>query len=271
MALTVTLLGTGTSAGVPMIGCRCAVCMSSDPRDRRDRTAAMVRYEQPAADPESLPVERTVLIDTSPDLRHQMLRHDVQRIDGVVYTHNHADHVFGLDDLRRFNAVMEKAIDVWAEPSVVEWMQRTFGYIFEPHRNVNVSFVATLIPHRVEPGEPFEIAGRSWLPLRLMHGKLPIVGYRVGRFAYCTDCSSIPPQTWELLEHLDVLVIDALRYRHHPTHMTVEQALGVIEQVKPRRAYLTHIAHEIRHADLEARLPEHVHLGYDGLTIEVED
>ncbi len=281
MPLTVTLLGTGTSAGIPMIGCACDVCTSADPRDKRDRTAAMVRYTDPAPLPpkpgDEVPPNprrsspRTILIDTSPDLRHQMLRAAVSAIDAVVFTHNHADHVFGLDDLRRFNAVMQRPIDIYAEPAMIDWLHHTFAYIFQSHRNVNASFVASLIPHPVHPSKPTTIAGLPWTPLRLMHGKIPIVGYRVGRFAYCTDCSAIPPETWPLLADLDVLVIDALRYRHHPTHMTVDQALAVIDQVKPRRAFLTHIAHEIKHADLEPRLPQNVQLGFDGLTIEVLD
>jgi phosphoribosyl 1,2-cyclic phosphate phosphodiesterase len=270
MPLTVTLLGTGTSAGVPMIGCRCEVCTSTDPRDKRDRCSALVRYEEPSKSG-GAPTQRTVLIDTSPDLRHQMLRAQVDRIDGVVYTHNHADHVFGIDDLRRFNAVMETAIDVYAEPPVIEWMRQTFAYIFDSHKNVNSSFVATLITHPMKPGHPTRIGGRDWVPVRLLHGKLPIVGFRVGNFAYCTDCSAIAPEAWPLLRGLDVLVIDALRYRHHPTHMTVDQALDVVDRLKPRRTFFTHIAHEVRHADLEAKLPEHVYLGYDGLTIEVQD
>lgn len=266
MNLTLTLLGTGTSAGVPMIGCTCEVCTSPDPRDRRDRAAAMITWHDPRNGQGG--EARTVLIDTSPDLRHQMLRHRVMRIDGVVYTHNHADHVFGIDDLRRFNAVMGTAIDIHAERPVIEALRTTFPYIFEPGKNVQQSFIPMLIPHAIEVERPFEIAGQTLLPIRLLHGKLPIVGYRIGPMAYCTDCSRIPPETYRHLEDLDVLVIDALRYRHHPTHMTVDQALAVIEEVKPRRAYLTHIAHDIRHADLEAHLPEHVHLAYDGLTLE---
>lgn len=264
MSINVTLLGTGTSAGVPMIGCDCDVCRSTDPRDKRDRPGAMVRWRDPAGQ------RRTVLIDTTPDLRHQMIRHQVSRIDGVVYTHNHADHIFGIDDLRRFNAVMGEPIDIFAEPRVIEGLRQSFGYIFNPARNINSSFVPSLIPHPITADQRFELAGRSWLPVRLLHGKLPIVGFRVGSFAYCTDCSAIPPETWPLLEGLDVLVIDALRYRHHPTHMTVDQALAVVDQLRPGRAYLTHIAHEIRHADLEAHLPDHVILGYDGLNIEVQ-
>ncbi len=262
MAIKLTLLGTGTSAGVPMIGCECEVCTSTDPRDRRDRPAAMVQHSDAAG------LTHTVLIDTSPELRHQMVRHRVMAIDGVVYTHNHADHIFGIDDLRRFNAVQQQAVDIYAEPRLIAWLGRTFEYIFDPHKNINASFVPRLIAHPIEPGERFEIAGQSWLPIRLLHGKLPILGFRIGEMAYCTDCSSVASGSWRLLEELDVLVIDALRYRHHPTHMTVDQALAVIDQLRPRRAYLTHIAHDIRHADLESRLPEHVFLGYDGIVIE---
>lgn len=265
MSLTVTLLGTGTSAGVPMIGCTCEVCSSTDPRDKRDRAAAMVRYEDPHGG------QRTVLIDTPPELRQQMLRHRVMRIDGVVYTHNHADHIFGIDDLRRFNAVMDEAVDIYAEPRVLDQLKSTFRYIFEPKKNVNASFIPTLIPNPIEANEPTHLAGRTWTPLRLMHGRLPVLGFKVGPMAYCTDVSTIPPETYPHLENLDVLILDALRYRHHPTHMTVDQALDVIESVQPHRAYLTHISHDIRHAELEARLPDHVHLAYDGLTIEVAE
>lgn len=264
MPISLTLLGTGTSAGIPMIGCDCAVCTSADPRDRRDRAAAMIRFTDERRQ------QRTVLIDTAPELRQQMIRHAVARIDGVVYTHNHADHIFGIDDLRRFNAVMGAAIDIYAERPVIEALRQTFSYIFEPHRNVQKSFIPTLIPRPIAPGEPFQIAGQPFLPIRLMHGRLPVLGFRVGPVAYCTDCSSLPPESYNQLADLDVLVIDALRYRHHPTHMTVDQALAVIDELKPRRAYLTHIAHDIRHADLEARLPEGVFIAYDGLTVEAD-
>jgi phosphoribosyl 1,2-cyclic phosphate phosphodiesterase len=191
-------------------------------------------------------------------------------IDGVVYTHNHADHVFGLDDLRRFNAIMQQPIDIHAEANVIEWLRHTFSYVFEPHKNINKSFVAELIPHVWEVGLEQMLCGVPWLPLRLMHGRLPILGYRVGGAAYCTDCSSIPPETYRELEGLDVLVIDALRYRHHPTHLTIEQALQIIEQVQPRRAYLTHMGHDVCHAELQAQLPPNVFVGYDGLEIELD-
>jgi phosphoribosyl 1,2-cyclic phosphate phosphodiesterase len=200
-----------------------------------------------------------------------MLRHKVWSVDSVVYTHNHADHVFGIDDLRRFNAVTGRTIDIHAEPRMIQWLGETFRYIFDSKHNINQSFVPQLATMPIELGRPFDVAGRPWTPFRLLHGRLPIVGFRVGGLAYCTDCSAIPPETWRHLEGLDTLVIDALRYTHHPTHFTVDQALEVVEQVQPRMTYFTHIAHEIGHADLESRLPDHVRLAYDGLEIDVND
>jgi len=261
-------LGTGTSAGVPMIGCGCAVCRSGDPRDRRARPSVLVRYPDPMGPAKPT---RQVLIDTAPELRQQAVRHGIDRLDAVLYTHAHADHILGLDDLRRFNAVMGQALDIHAEPGVIETLRRMFRYVFEPHENINPSFVPQLIAHPIEPGRPREVYGATWTPIRLMHGRLPILGFRVDHagesLAYCTDVSSLPPEAYPVLAGLDVLVIDGLRYRHHPTHMTVDQALGVIDQLAPRAAYLTHIAHDISHADLEPRLPEHVHLAYDGLVV----
>ena len=260
--LTITLLGTGTSAGIPMIGCKCEVCRSHDPRDRRDRTAAMIEF------PDTEGQTRRLLIDTAPELRHQMIRHDVDRIDGVLYTHNHADHIFGLDDLRRFNALQNQPIDLFAEPRVVEYFRHTFQYIFQPQNNINDSFIPTLNLNPISPDAPLTLFNQNIHPLRLLHGKLPVLGFRIANLAYCTDVSAIPPETWPQLQDLDLLILDGLRYKHHPTHLTVDQALDIIDQLQPRRAYLTHISHEIRHADLEPRLPEHVHLAYDGLVLE---
>ncbi|MDH3583764.1 MAG: MBL fold metallo-hydrolase [Phycisphaerae bacterium] len=264
MSVTFTLLGTGTSTGVPLIACDCAVCASTDPRDQRLRCSAMVRYADPAGR------ERTILIDTSPDLRRQMLDHAVMEIDGVVYTHNHADHIFGLDDLRRFNESGAGPIDLYAEPEVIDWLRRTFAYIFDVRHNPNRSYVARLETCPIGPEQELGLFGLDWTPLRLLHGRIPILGFRIGRLAYCTDCSSIPPETWPHLQDLDVLVIDALRFRHHPTHMTVDQALEVIEQVKPARAYLTHITHDATHAEIDDYTPDHVHPAHDGLVLEVE-
>lgn len=277
MPLELLFLGTGTSAGVPMIGCGCAVCRSDDPRDRRDRPSVLIRYDDPdlrldekhvAFHPDQAG-KRQVLIDACPELRQQALRENISRIDALFLTHAHADHTFGLDDLRRFNITMGTAVDIHAEPSVIDQLQSTFRYIFEPHKNINQSFIANLIAHPIDPEVPFDFYGGTWTPLRLMHGRLPILGFRVDHgnasLAYCTDVSTIPPETYPKLQSLDVLVLDALRYRHHPTHLTVDRALEIIHQIRPRQAYLTHIAHDISHADLTERLPDGVQLAYDGL------
>lgn len=297
MTLELLFLGTGTSSGVPMIGCGCEVCRSHDPRDQRTRASVLIRYpDHSAANPAeneagvslapepdgdvNRPIQRQFLIDTSPEMRVQLIRHEIDRIDGVWFTHTHADHVFGIDDLRRFNAVSKLPVSIYLEESALESLRSMFGYIFEPRNHLtDNAFVPNLIPQRVQAGVSRGFFGARWTPLRLLHGRRPILGFRVdyphdalddamASIAYCTDVSRIPPETYPLLEGLDVLVIDALRYRHHPTHMTVDQALEVIDQVQPKRAYLTHIAHDIQHADLEAKLPEHVFLAFDGLTVE---
>ncbi len=266
MSLELLFLGTGTSAGVPMIGCDCQVCRSHDPRDQRTRPSALVRYRRD--DQEGC---HQYLIDAAPEMRLQMIRNDINRLDGVLITHAHADHIFGLDDLRRFNAVMDAPIDLYADAYAFGRLKEIFSYIFKPNAIDNPLFVAKLIARTIAAGGSLELNSARWTPLRLLHGRLPILGFRVDHdgeaLAYCTDVSGIPPETYPMLEDLDVLVIDALRYRHHPTHFTVDQALEQIDQIKPRRAYLTHIAHDIHHADLESRLPEHVFLSFDGLVV----
>ena len=253
-----------------MIGCECEVCRSDDPRDKRDRPSALVRY---GSLPDAPDTPRQYLIDTSPEMRQQALRHGLNRIDGVLYTHAHADHVFGLDDLRRFNAVMKTAVDIHAEANVLATLGAMFPYVFTPEKNINASFVPTLIAHAVEPGEPIDLNGATWTPLRLMHGRLPILGFRVdyqgGSLAYCTDVSSIPPETYPLLRDLDVLVIDGLRFRNHPTHLSIERALQEIEQIAPESAYLTHMAHDIKYQDVAPTLPKGVFLSYDGLVVDI--
>jgi phosphoribosyl 1,2-cyclic phosphate phosphodiesterase len=275
--LDFTILGSGTSAGVPVIGCDCDVCRSEDPRDRRTRCGACLSFTDRHGD------ERVILIDASPDLRQQALRHRLVRCDGIVFTHNHVDHTFGLDEVRRFNVVMGKPITIYAEPHTMEHLHRVYRHIFEKANNVNDSFVATLVPQVIDAARPLDLHGLRFTPLRLLHGRLPVLGYRIeaidgrGRIApeqpkplplaYCTDVSSIPPETWPRLEGLRTLILDMLRYRKHPTHMTVDEAIETAERIGAARTWFTHMTHDIRHDDLDPRLPEGMALAYDGLVV----
>ena len=272
------ILGSGTSAGVPVIGCDCDVCTSDDPRDRRTRPAACVRFTDPHDEP------RIVLVDTSPDLREQVLRHKLSRCDGIMYTHNHVDHTFGLDDVRRFNAVMDKPITVYAELHTFEHLRRVYRHIFEKEKNINDSFVATLIPEVIGPERSLDLHGVRWTPLRLLHGRLPILGFRIEALdrrgqvavdqpsplplAYCTDVSSVPPETWPKLTGLRTLILDMLRYRKHPTHMSVDEAIETAEHIDAQQTYFTHMTHDISHADLDQKLPQGMALSYDGLVLD---
>ena len=249
-----TLLGSGTSTGVPVPTCSCAVCRSSDPRDQRLRPSAWVRW--PGA---------SVIIDTSPDLRQQVLRHEIPRIDAVLYTHAHADHVLGLDDLRLFNWRQRGAVPAYGSAPTLAALRRTFWYAFDPEP---VESTRPLIDCHVIDGR-FELLGRAVLPVPVLHGSLPILGYRIGRLAYLTDVSRIPDESYEHLHDLDLLVINALRERPHPMHLTLEQALSEAARIGARRTILTHVAHDLSHREVAARLPPRVELGYDGLEVEV--
>ena len=271
-----TFLGTGTSAGVPVITCDCDVCTSEDPKDTRLRCSVCIEYK------DSDGQGRVVLIDTSPDLRQQVLKEKLTRCDGILFTHNHVDHTFGLDDIRMFNVSMQQPIDIYAERHTLDHLHRVFQHVFESHKNVNDSFVANLIPHEISPETPestetpVELHGVKFTPIRLLHGRLPIVGFKiegsdptgtVPKIAYCTDVSSIPPQTWRQLEDLDVLVLDMLRFRHHPTHLNYDQAIEIALQIGAKKTYFTHMTHCVAHAETDAKLPETIHLAYDGLRI----
>jgi phosphoribosyl 1,2-cyclic phosphate phosphodiesterase len=251
----VTFLGTGTSHGVPMIGCSCETCTSTDPRDTRWRPSIAI----------ALRSGKTLLVDTSPDLRSQALRFGPARVDAILFTHPHADHLLGLDDIRRYNAIQRAAIPCYGNAHTVEEIRRIFAYAFQPLQHGGG------IPQLAL----FHLAGACCLggetvtPVPIMHGRLPIYGYRVGSFAYLTDCSAIPESSFLLLEGVRVLTIDALRHRPHPTHFTVEQALATIERVRPDRALLTHVCHDLRHEPTSARLPAGVELAYDGLVVEI--
>jgi phosphoribosyl 1,2-cyclic phosphate phosphodiesterase len=268
------ILGSGTSAGVPVIGCDCPVCTSDDPRDRRMRCSACLRFVDAQGNP------RVILIDASPDLREQALRLRLNRCDAILFTHNHVDHTFGLDEVRRFNVLMKSPIDIYAEAHTFEHLHRVYKHIFERHNNVNDSFVATLMPHLLDSSQALELHDLRFTPLRLLHGRLPILGFRIeavdaslqgetGPFplAYCTDVSGIPPETWPQLAGLKTLVLDMLRYRKHPTHFTVDEAIAAATQIGARQTYFTHMTHDIRHAELDPQLPKGMSLAYDGLVI----
>jgi phosphoribosyl 1,2-cyclic phosphate phosphodiesterase len=253
--LKITVLGSGTSVGVPTIGCHCLVCTSSDPRDMRLRPSVLVSY-----------AGRNVLIDTTPDFRQQALRARIEHLDAVVFTHAHADHIMGLDDVRPFNFRQKSPIPIYASHSTMGALQRVFEYIFSG--GDTESHIPQIEPHVLD-GSPFDLFGLEFLPVQLMHGRQVIFGYRFGGAAYLTDHSAIPEDSAEKLRELDVLFLDALRHRPHPTHTTVARALRHVEELHPRRAFLTHISHDLPHARTESALPPNVRIAYDGLEILV--
>jgi phosphoribosyl 1,2-cyclic phosphate phosphodiesterase len=250
------LLGTGTSVGVPVIGCDCDVCMSENPRNHRTRTGVLVQAEK-----------GNFVIDTPPELRLQLLREKVSLVEAAVFTHSHADHIFGLDDLRIFGHYLDAAIPLYCEERVEQQIRQSFNYAFEtPHANAHHFAVPKLRFERIE-AEAFDVLGVTVHPIRLYHGQLPLLGFRIGDVAFCTDVSFIPDESRPLLEGLDVLILDALRDKPHPTHFSVPQSLEEVRQLKPKRAYFTHISHWLEHEATNARLPENVELAYDGLRI----
>lgn len=251
--MRITFLGTGTSVGVPAVGCDCETCLSDDPRDKRLRTSVLIEHEG-----------RNIIIDTSTDFRQQALRVGLKQIAAILFTHAHADHCFGLDDTRPI-MFRHGAIPVYATETTWQGLRRIYAYVFEPAPRAGVP---RIIPHSIE-GD-FNLLGIPVEPLTVLHGMLRVTAYRLDRFAYVTDCNVIPDETCARLLGLDLLVIDALRFKKHPTHMTVNDALGYIERLRPRRALLTHISHDIKHAETSGHLPENVEIAYDGLTLEVE-
>jgi len=222
-----------------------------------------------------------VLVDCPPDHREHALRHRIRRVDAILFTHAHVDHVFGLDDARLYNVSMRAPVHLYAERTVLDDLGRIYEHIFRPHRNVNRSFVADVVAHAVEPGAPVALFGVAATPVRLLHGALPIVGWRFDApgarvaagagasppLAYCTDVSAIPPESWRRLAGLDALVLDMLRERAHPTHFTLAESLDAAARIGARRTVFTHMTHDVRHAELSARLPAGVELGYDGMRL----
>ncbi len=250
-----TFLGTGTSTGVPMIGCDCQVCTSSDPRNQRTRPSVLMSF--PGGN---------LLIDTTPEMRMQLLRERVRLVHAITFTHAHADHLFGLDDARLFPRRIGGPVPVYCEYETEQSIRRVFSYAFGPDaERTPGGFVPKLDFVTIKPGVPVEILGQSVLPIRLEHGPSPVLGFRVGSLAYCTDVSKVPDYSLPMLEGLDVLILDALRHEPHPTHMSLTEALALIESLRPGQTYLTHLSHSFDHGPTQAGLPPKVALAYDGL------
>ncbi|MCC7475898.1 MAG: MBL fold metallo-hydrolase [Pirellulales bacterium] len=249
------LLGTGTSVGVPMIGCNCPVCVSDDPRNQRTRTSAIV----------GLP-EGNLLIDSSPDLRQQLLRQRVGIVHAVLYTHEHADHVYGLDDLRLMQFYLNGPVPLYCEPRVEHRIRKSFDYAFNPEVRTHDG-ATPQITFQTIGLEPFDVLGARIIPIRMQHGpRFEVLGFRFGNVAYCTDTNYIPPESMKLLSGLDVLILDALRAHNHATHFSLDQAIEVARQLDARQTYFTHMSHELDHETTNASLPPRMSLAHDGLT-----
>jgi phosphoribosyl 1,2-cyclic phosphate phosphodiesterase len=251
----IVILGSGTSQGIPAIGCRCATCTSTDPRDMRLRPSVLIRTSG-----------TTFLIDTSSDFRQQMLRHDITRIDAVLMTHAHFDHIGGFDDLRQFNYLQKGLVPLYGNPATLEHIEQTFRYAFG-HAMQEGGGVPQVTLTTLEPGLSRDIAGVTVLPLNVMHGVLPILGYRIGGVAYITDTNFIPEETLSMLDGLDLLILDALRHTPHPTHYCLEESIAVARRIGARRTCFTHIAHNIMHKRDSGLLPEGMEFCFDGMML----
>ena len=261
--MRLTLLGTGTSFGVPQIGCRCAVCRSTDPRDRRTRTAALLQADRGA---EGV----SLLIDTPPELRLQLLGAGVTRIDAVLYTHEHSDHVSGIDDLRVFSVLTGKPVPLYGTPATLGFLRESYRYIFDP---AVVEFAGTAKPrltlNPLQAGVPEAIEGHRVLPLGFGHGHGTVLGFRIGRLGYVTDAKEVGGPERDLLRGVDVLVLNALWWKPHPTHLSIPEAIETAQAIGARRTILTHLSHQTGHSELALRLPPGLEPGYDGQVVEI--
>jgi len=250
------LLGTGTSVGVPTVGCGCRVCLSTHPRNQRLRCSAIAGLPQ-----------GNLLIDTPPDLRMQLLREGIGVAHAVAYTHDHADHLFGLDDLRLFPFRIGGPVPLYCEPSVEQRIRRSFDYAFEPGPKTHAGAVPQLTFSTIGL-DPFDVLGMRVTPIRLQHGpKFAVLGFRIGRLAYCTDTNQIPDSSWSLLEDLDYLILDALRPEPHPTHFNLAESIAAAQRIGAKQTYFTHMGHELDYEETNDRLPPGMQLGYDGLEL----
>lgn len=255
---SLTFLGTGTSTGVPVLGCDCEVCTSTNPCNHRYRSSVLI----------TLPQGR-ILIDTPPELRLSLLREKVAFVHAILLTHFHVDHLYGLDDVRLFPRHLQAPLNVYCNEETEHVVRRAFHYAFtESAEQMPRGMLPQIKFIRIEPGVPFEVLGETIMPVHLEHGRFNVLGFRIRNLAYCTDVSRIPPASRELLQGLDTLVLDALRKRHHPNHMSLDDAIDNIRQLHVRKSYLTHISHELEHETTNAELPEHIRMAYDGLKLD---
>lgn len=253
--MKVTFLGTGTSQGIPVIGCTCEVCRSTDVKDTRLRTSIMITHD-----------EQVLVVDTGPDFRQQMLRNEVSRLDAILFTHEHRDHTAGLDDVRAFNFKQRRDADVYATPHVQRELKKQFAYIFN---NPDYPGLPRLRLHDIED-KPFHLLGMEITPVNVLHYRLPVIGFRFNDFTYITDANYIAPEEVDKIRGSKVLVLNALRQEPHLSHFTLEEALALIREIAPEEAYLTHLSHQMgRHAEVSRQLPPHVHIAYDGLQIYI--
>lgn len=258
---TIEFLGTGTSTGIPLIGCQCGVCCSDNKKNSRYRASVLIKIQN-----------KTILIDTTPEFRLQALRAKLTHVDGVLITHTHADHVAGFDDLRAFNFINGESVSVWGSTQTVEVLKHNYPYIFGEALQVGGGLPR--IDLKIASG-PFSISGIEVIPIQVWHGKFPVYGYRIGKMAYVTDVSFIPKESLAVLEGLDLLVLGALRYRKHSTHLNIDGAVEIVNQLKPKKTYLTHISHDLEHERVSRRLKTEqrspIYLAYDGLIIDFEE
>lgn len=255
-----TILGCGSSSGVPVIGCQCGVCTSGNPKNTRTRVSVFIQHDN----------GRNYLIDTSPDLRQQALRHNINRVDAIILTHDHADHTHGIDDIRPFNYQAQDTIPLYADTFTMQRIREKFPYIFYPKPENNIWYRPAVVPQIIptEPIAPFDVLGFEIQPIWQLHGKTHSLGFRFGNVAYCTDVKEFPTESFGKLDDLDIWIIDCLRYTESWTHSTLEQTLQWVEQLKPRLAILTHMAHDLDYEKLIKELPENVVPGYDGMELQ---
>lgn len=253
------ILGCGTSTGVPIPACNCEVCLSKSPRNNRTRTSALIRLDS----------GENIIIDTGPDFRNQAIREGIKRVDAVLYTHSHADHILGVEDLRGFNFIMKKAIPCYGTSRTISEIKKVFDYIVNPPADYLGGMLAQLEFLPIENGQTFEVLNQNITPFLLWHGVIPVTGFKIGNLVYATDCKEIPEESRAFIQSADYLILDGLRYKQHNTHLTIDEAIQLARDLKAKKTYLIHMSHDIDYETVNKQLPDGIELAYDGLTLEI--